>query len=69
MTDEQLQRLLQSALPRLDRDDEPRDAWPVIVERIDARPAWSLIDSALAAAVITALLIVPEWLFLLALHL
>ena len=36
---EQLQRLLQSAMPRLDRDDEPRDAWPVIVERIDARPA------------------------------
>lgn len=67
-TDDELRRFLQSALPRV-KAATPRDAWPEILARVDARPAWSLFDTALAAGIVTALLLVPEALFLIALHL
>lgn len=68
MTDEELQQVLQSTLPRLDTHAPP-DAWSAILARIDARPAWSSFDTALAAGIVMALLLVPEALFLIALHL
>ena len=65
--DEPLQRLLQSALPPIEFV-VPHDAWPRIAERLDARPAWTLFDGALAAGIVIALLLVPEAIFVLALH-
>lgn len=69
MTDEQLQHLLQSALPPVDSGLGPRDAWPAIATRVNSYPTWSPFDLALAAGIVMALLLFPETLFLLALHL
>ena len=69
MTDEQLQRLLQSALPPVHEAAVPRDAWAAIAVRLESRPSWSRLDTALALAVITALALIPDALLLLALHL
>ena len=69
MTDEELRRLLLSALPPIDVTSPPRDAWPVLSERLESRPTWSLFDTALAAGIVIALVMVPQALFVLALHL
>jgi hypothetical protein len=45
-----------------------RDLWPPLVARLKERPRWSLIDVGLAAAAAVALLMFPEWLWLLAYH-
>jgi hypothetical protein len=69
MTDEQLQRLVQSALPRVGDTAMRSDLWPAVAARVAARPRWSLVDTALVAAIATALSIFPQWFVLLALHL
>jgi hypothetical protein len=70
MTDEQLRSLLQASISRMDAAPAPADGWSRVTSRIDtARPAWSMVDTALAAGIVTALLLVPEALFLIALHL
>jgi hypothetical protein len=46
----------------------PRDLWPVIVgQRRSRRVSWN--DLGLAAAIAAALLLVPEWIWLIAYHL
>ena len=69
MSDEPLQRLLQSALPPSDPDAVPTDTWSRIAGGIAARQRWSLADTVLAAVIVMVLLLFPESLVLLALHL
>lgn len=69
MNDEQLRRLLQSAVPRVDETSAPHDAWASIADRVNSQPSWSLFDTALAAGIAITLLLIPETLFLIALHL
>jgi hypothetical protein len=69
MTDESLQRLLQSALQRADPATVPADAWSRIAAGVSARQRWSLSDTVLVAVIVTVPLLFPESLVLLALHL
>ena len=70
MTDEErLQRLLRVALPASSDHGPARDLWPQVVARVQTRPAWTWVDMAVTAGVATALLLFPEWVFLLAYHL
>jgi len=66
--DDRLRHLLRSALPPADRSSS-RDLWPLVVDRIEAPIGWSWLDLGLAAAVTLALLMFPDWLWLLAYHL
>jgi len=69
--DDRLQRLLRSALPPIGDTDRgsSRDLWPLVVDRLHGKAEWSWLDVGLAAIVVALLLIVPEWLWLLAYHL
>ena len=67
MTDEQLRGLLRAALPPIEPTG-PADAWPRIADRLDSRPSWTVLDVALAAGIAIALVLVPQALFVLALH-
>ena len=69
MNDDQLGKLLRAALPPTQDSAARRDLWPSIVQRLNERPRWSLIDVALGAAAAAALLMFPEWLRLLVYHL
>jgi hypothetical protein len=69
MTDDRLEQVLRAALPPTQDSAAPRDLWPSLVERLDGRPRWSLIDLGLGAAAALALLMFPEWLGPLVYHL
>ena len=69
MTDDRLAEILRAALPPASDDGPSRDLWAVLAGRLDRSPRWTILDVGLAAAVATALLIFPEWLWLLAYHL
>jgi hypothetical protein len=69
MTDQQLNELLRTALPPTDDGASARDVWPRLSLRLDGATEWSYVDLGLAAAAAVALLIFPEWLWLLAYHL
>ena len=73
MTDQdRLERLLRSALPPSGELAPSRDLWPSILGRTQARPtltAWSWLDISMAAAVVAALVMFPDWLWLLFYHL
>jgi hypothetical protein len=69
MTDEEVQSLLQSALPHLNEEMPSRDLWPEITALIDSRPRPHWIDIALAVGVAALLAVVPQWFFVLAYHL
>lgn len=69
MTDEHLNTLLRAALPPSANDGPRRDVWPRIAARLEERGRWSYVDLGLAAAVVAALALNPEWLWLLAYHL
>ena len=68
MTERRLNELLRSALPPA-VDDAHRDVWPEVVERLDRHAHWSLVDVGLAAAATLALLLNPDWIWLIAYHL
>ena len=68
MTDDRLGTLLRGALPPTRPGASRRDLWPLVAKRLDERPRWSWIDSALSAAVTVSLLSFPEWLWLLVYH-
>jgi len=69
MTDDDLIRLLRSQL-RPTADAEPsRDLWPVVVGRGAGQARWPWLDVGVAAAVVTVLLMFPDWAFFLAFHL
>ena len=65
MTDDRLRDLLRTGMPPIGEPDPPRDLWPGVIERLDRGVRWSLLDFGLAAAVVTALLMFPESLWLL----
>jgi hypothetical protein len=70
MTDQdRLERLLRAAFPPPEARQPSRDLWPVILKRTGQPRAWSWLDLGMAAAVAAALLIFPDWLWLLAYHL
>ena len=69
MTDDRLEELLRAAMPPTSDDGPSRDVWPLLASRVDRAPRWTFLDFSLAAAVAIALLIFPEWLWLLAYHL
>ena len=67
--DERHHELMRSGLRPMPPDAPSRDLWPSILARSQAPPRWSWVDLSLAAAVGLALLVYPEWLWLLAYHL
>lgn len=69
MTDDRLEKLLRDALLPTQPSASRRDVWPLLAERLDEKPRWSLIDIGLSAAVVVSLLLFPEWLWLLVYHL
>ena len=69
MTDELLKDLLRSALPPANRPGPTRDLWPQVVSRIGAPPAWSWLDTCVAAGVAISLLVFPKALLLIAFQL
>jgi hypothetical protein len=69
MTDERLKDLLRSAVPPMAGQRPPRDLWPLVVNRIQARATWSWIDISLTAGVVIVLLIFPKALLQLSFHL
>jgi hypothetical protein len=68
MKDDELGLLLRSALAEVD-SAPTRDLWPQVVRRVETRPAPHWLDLVLAAGIVTALALVPQWFFLLAYHL
>ena len=69
MTDEQLKDLLRASMPLAANDRPARDVWPQLASRFEQGPRWSYLDLGLAAAAAVALVVFPEWLWLLAYHL
>lgn len=68
MTDDELERLVVLAIAPVQPDEPRADVWPALVTRLEAHRNWRWIDLGLAAAVIGALVLFPEWLMLLAYH-
>lgn len=80
MTDDRLGELLRAAMPPTRDRTSPgnadrgvpvdrRDVWPDLVARLEGAPRWTMLDLGLAAAAAIALLMFPEWLWLLVYHL
>jgi len=69
MTDDRLGELLRAAIPPSGDEQSRRDAWPDLVARLERAPRWTMLDLGLAAAAAIALLMFPEWLWVLAYHL
>ena len=69
MTDERLRELLLTAMSPSGDEGPKRDLWPQMASRFERAPRWSYVDLGLAAAVIAAMAIFPEWLWPLAYHL
>lgn len=69
MTDDELERLVRAAMSPVDPNEPRSDVWPALVTRLDAPRGWQWIDLGLAAAVLGALALFPEWATLLAYHL
>ena len=69
MTDDELIRLLKAALPPTSEQRRSRDLWPLVLDRVHAPVRGYWIDIGLAAGVILALLLFPEYVPLLAYHL
>jgi hypothetical protein len=69
MTDERLSELLRGALPQTHDEHPGRNVWPRVSARLESSTSWSYLDLGLAAAAAVALVMFPEWLWLLAYHL
>jgi hypothetical protein len=69
MNDEQLSRLLRTALPVVDAAAPSHDLWPAVVRRSEARVRITSTDWSVAAIVFVVLLMFPEWFWFLAYHL
>lgn len=64
-----VRHLLQSALPPTVAVTPSRDLWPDLARRSRRQARWTSLDSSLAAIVVLALLLFPEWFWFLAYHL
>jgi hypothetical protein len=69
MTDHRLGELLRAAMAPVDDSVSRRDVWPDLVARVERRAPWTMLDVGLAVAAACALLMFPEWLWLLVYHL
>jgi len=69
MTDEDLVRLLRSALPPTADHAPSRDLWPLVATRVHARAASSRVDLGIAVFVAVVLLLFPKAAWLIAYHL
>ena len=69
MTDEELRRLLRSAVPPTREQRPSRDLWPAVAGRVHQRPPSSLLDIGIAVLTITALVLFPQAAWLIAYHL
>ena len=69
MKDDDLAGLVRRALPPIGDADPRHDLWPHVIDRLDDRPLWSILDFSLAAAIVVTLLMFPEWLLVLVYHL
>ena len=70
MTDNHLRSLLRSAFPQPETQAPSRDLWPSVVQRVETRTSWSMLDIYVALGVITgaaaALAMLPKTVLLLA---
>jgi hypothetical protein len=66
MTDEQLTDLLRHTTPPTADVAPSRDLWAAVVARTQEPVGWTWIDLSMAAALLTALALQPQWLWLLA---
>jgi hypothetical protein len=67
--DERLRHLLRAALPAAASLPPCPDLWPLMESRLDASRPKSWVDLALLVVVALLLLLVPDWLFLMAFQL
>jgi hypothetical protein len=66
--DDILRQMLRTALP-VGAATPPRDLWPAVVQRSQARAGFSSTDASMAAIVVIVLLMFPRWFWFLAYHL
>jgi hypothetical protein len=69
MTDDRLGELLRAAMPPTAEEGSHRDVWRDVVALVERGPRWTMLDFGLAAAAAIALLMYPEWLWVVAYHL
>ena len=69
MTDERLSELIRASLAPSGSDGPAADVWPRIASRLEQPARWSYLDIGLAAAAAAALMVFPEWFWVLAYHL
>ena len=67
--DDRLRNFLRTTLPPAAAQEPSRDLWPLVVDRFEARVAWSWLDIGLAAIVAILLMMFPKCFLLLAYHL
>jgi hypothetical protein len=67
--DEVLQAILRAALPPVAAAQPRADVWQRIVARTSARSTWTLADWSVAAVIVVALILFPNWFWFLACHL
>jgi hypothetical protein len=67
--DEALARLLRSVVRPVPAVPPARDLWPLVVSRSQARVRWSWLDFGLVLAVAVALVLLPNWRWLVLYHL
>jgi len=69
MTDEELAVLVRRAAPPIADESPSRDLWPAVIARTQEPVGWTWIDWGMAAALLGALALRPQWLWLLVYHL
>ena len=69
MTDEELIRLLKSAVPPTASRGPSRDLWPEITGRVRRRPRSSAVDIGIAILTVVLLVLFPRAAWLIAYHL
>ena len=69
MNDEELRRLLKSAVPPMRDVKLAHDLWPVVAGRVRERPPSSRLDLGIAIVTVVALVLFPRAAWLIAYHL
>lgn len=67
--DERLAGLLRAVFRPVPASPPARDLWPLVVRRSQARVRWSWLDFGLVLVVAVALLLFPDWRWLVLYHL
>ena len=68
MTDQELIRLLKTAVPPTARHAPASDLWPVVEARVRARPKSSAVDIWIAIVTVLLLVLFPRAAWLIAYH-